>query len=371
MSFFTNGAAVGEVETLDQLMANTSIKESVYDDYLEGALAAVAESVDNDNRLMMAIGIQESAYFAETGKEFVYTEGVLSSVWNKVKEIVMKIWNKVKELFKRFIAMFDRFFASDKSFVKKYKKRILMADTTDLEYEGYKFTALNGSVKALENSDLIDDNAITKSINDDKGTISGAGDTDEKKSDKVEEMLDELRGELCGKGNGKVSASEFSTELKDYFYGDKETLSGADLNLTTQIGYIENYSDTKKKADKVKTNSDKNFNKIIKKIEQLSKETSDRIATKKDDGTEPTEAENKTNRTEVSNLGHTKRYFTQASQIMATAIGAYLNALKDRNRQARAICVKAMTKGGSFKEESASFEYPAYGSNFLEQVKFI
>ena len=35
MSFFTNGAAVGEVETLDQLMANTSIKESVYDDYLE------------------------------------------------------------------------------------------------------------------------------------------------------------------------------------------------------------------------------------------------------------------------------------------------------------------------------------------------
>ena len=368
MSFFTNGAAVGEVETLDQLMANTSIKESVYDDYLEGALAAVAESVDNDNRLMMAIGIQESAYFAETGEEFVYTEGVLSSVWNKVKEIVMKIWNKVKELFKRFVAMFDRFFASDKSFVKKYKKRILMADTTDLEYEGYKFEGLN---KTTFDFNVLEDAEIDALATKGKMQVSSAGDTDEKKSDFVENSLEKLRGQFCGQKGSKVSANEFSSELKDFYYGDKETLSGTDLNLTTQLGYIENYADTKKKAEKAKSNSDKNYNNIIKKIEQLSKDATNKIATKKDDGTEPSEEENKTNRIEVNNLGHAKRYFTQASQIMATAIGAYLNALKDRNRQARAICVKAMTKGKAFKEESASFEYPAYGSNFLEQVKFI
>ena len=361
MSFFTNGAAVGEVETLDQLMANTSIKESVYDDYLEGALAAVAESVDNDNRLMMAIGIQESAYFAETGKEFVYTEGVLSSVWNKVKEIVMKIWNKIKELFKRFVAMFDKFFASDKSFVKKYKKRILMANTTDLEYEGYKFENLNKDLPVPGDSSVTDIK-IAGEITDAKGDIS-AKDTDEKRSDLIDDKLDQMRAVYCGKQNGKVSSSEFNTELKDYLYGDKETLSN--INLTTQINYIENYADTKKKAEKVKKEVDSFFNKIIKKIEELSKEATNKITTDSPD------KENDKNRTEVNVLGHAKRFFTQASQIAATATGVYLNALKDRNRQARAICVKAMTKGGSFKEESASFEYPAYGSNFLEQVKFI
>ena len=356
MSFFTNGAAVGEVETLDQLMANTSIKESVYDDYLEGALAAVAESVDNDNRLMMAIGIQESAYFAETGEEFVYTEGVLSSVWNKVKEIVMKIWNKVKELFKRFVAMFDRFFASDKSFVKKYKKRILMADTTDLEYEGYTFKGVESDYKVPEA-----DGSGLATIN---YADINAKDKDDKKSDFVEEKLDKLRAGFCGKAGSKVSSSEFSSELKDFLYGDKETLSN--INLTTQLGYIESYAETKKQVEKLKKEVDKYFNDIIKNIEKSSKDITNKIGTN-----DASEKQNEMNRGRVNNLSYAKTFYTQASQVSATAIGAYLNALKDRNRQARAICVKAMTKGGSFKEESASFEYPAYGSNFLEQVKFI
>ena len=352
MSFFTNGAAVGEVETLDQLMANTSIKESVYDDYIEGALAAVAESVDNDNRLMMAIGIQESAYFAETGKEFVYTEGTLSSIWGKVKEIVMKIWNKVKELFKRFIAMFDRFFASDKSFVKKYKKRILMADTTDLEYEGYKFAKL-GQIKIDPPSDIP---SVRTSVASDKA---------ETRSENVTKQVNLFRGKLVGKTT-EVEASEFASELKDLYYGDKETLSGADINLTTQLSYIEDYSKTKKLAEDAKKVSDKAYKETIKTLEDAEKNIADGI------GKEGTDSDaNDAKRTALNNVSAAKDVFTQSSQAIATAVGVYLNALKDRNRQARAICVKAMVKGKKLNEESASFEYPAYGSNFLEQVKFI
>ena len=360
MSFFTNGTDSVVIEgSIDQLMADKNIQPSIYENYIEGAFAAVAESTENSNRLMQAIGINESTYYAQTGKEYVYTEGTLSSIWTKIKEILLKIKNKIMALIKRFVAMFDKFFASDKDFVKKYKKRILLADTKDISYEGYKFPGLKEkyTVESISMPSKAD-------VSIDTGVI--------KDEDELNTLLDNFRGKLCKSSSG-VEASEFSSEFKEMLYGDKETMEGSELEISKQIGYIENYSDAKKAAEKLRTATEKFFKECVKKIDDMEKEfTKDKDFDGSKEAVDPSDPSHKAaGRDIVKNLGYKRTLYTRSGEAFSVAIGIHLQALKDRNRQARAICVKVMSKGGTLQKESTSFEYPAYGSGFLENVKFI
>jgi len=58
-----------------------------------------------------------------------------------------------------------------------------------------------------------------------------------------------------------------------------------------------------------------------------------------------------------------------ASNILATINGAILTAYKDKSRQAKGICVKALT----FKPKNESFDYDYEGNSggLLENVKMI
>ena len=360
--FFSNGYRAGATETIDQLMENKAIQPAFYDDFLEGAYAAVAESVDNENRLMYAIGINEYAHFAEYGEEYVYTESDIDTIVDKVKSIINKIWEKIKSLFKKFVAMFDRFFASDKDFVKKYRNRIEMAKIEDVEYEGYKFPNLDEGLKVPENENLIEGKDVT---------------TD----DEVEKIVNCYRGALIGKSNTEIESGEFSKELEDYLVGDKETMKGSELQIEKQLEYISNYSKEKSKWEKTKKDVDKFFRKAIEALDSKKKEftkagKAEGSPFKGDEDREDPTSTEKTSRAArdtVAVFNRKRTILTQNSQSCSIAVGAYLNALKKRNRQARAICVKVMAKGGAFnsKNESTSFEYPAYGSSFLENVKFI
>lgn len=362
--FFSNGYLAGSTETLDQLKENTNIQPSMYDDYLEGAYAAVAESVENSNRLMMAIGINEAVYYAETGEEYVYTESVIDDVINKVKSILNKLWEKIKSLFKRFVAIFDKFFASDKAFVKKYRKRIEMAKTEDVSYEGYKFPG------------LAKENVLT--LPTDKNLIEGDYID---KDDKVEEIVGMYRGTIIGK-NEQIDAGDFSKELEEYLVGDKEVMEGSELEIEKQLDYISNYADTKKQMEKQKTNVDRFFKQAISDLDNHKKTftksgkaagTPFKGDEKRSDPTDSDTSVERDARDTVASFNRKRTVLTQKAQACTVAVGAYLNALKKRNRQARAICVKVMSKGGAFdsQNESATFEYPAYGSNFLNQVRFI
>lgn len=362
MSFFTNGATVYAEETLEQLMNNDKIQPSFYDNLIEGALAIVAESTYNENKLMEAIGINEAAHFAQTGNEYVYTEGTLSDIWKKVKDFILKIWEKIKGLFKKFVAMFDKYFASDKDFVKKYKKRILMADPKDVTYEGYKFEGLDAAPGALSK-------AANEVTTESKQAISG--DTFTKEED-VTDALDSIRGDLCGKSGSKIEANEFASELKEAIYGDKESMEGSELEVSKQIGYIENYNESKKVVEKAKKEIDKAFRDMIKAVDDAEKKFTEPKDFKGDaTGTDPLTGKEGKNSDIIKNIGYNRTFMTRSSEAFATFAGVILNALKDRNRQARAICVKVMSKGGTIQKESTSFEYPAYGSSFLENVKFI
>lgn len=326
-------------ESLDELMQNDNIKPSFYTDFTEGALAAVAEAEQNNTILMTAIGIEEHAYYKSHGEEIVYTEGVLETIGNKIKDIILKIWNKLKELFKRFVLMFDKYFASDKAFVKKYRAKILAADISDLEFEGYPFAKVkNFEIQEFNEADM---EKIEKEVNG------------KDRSDNIDKAKNLVRGFCVKKPGTEIDSTDFIDELKELYYGstEKESLDGEDLSASRNIGYIENYNDSKKKLERVKLTVDTNYKALIKNIDSEIKEKS----------------KDTKNEKEVAMLSDVRVIAEFTASAIATTVGVILNAIKDRNRQGRAFCVKAMTKGGSFKQESSDFS----SDSFLSNVNFI
>lgn len=350
------------------VMEDDSVKPSMYEDFTEGAMVAVAESETNYTRLMMGIGITEAVAYSETGEAMVYTEGFISDVVDKIKAFFKKLWEKIKALFKRFVLMFDQYFKNDKDFLKKYKSRILKSDVKDMTFNGYPFKDAKG-LNGYQTNVFADVNALKDAI-DAKLKAANKYETNkadtEKLSELREDIMDQIRGSFCGQSS--VDSSDFHDELFEYFHGStsKESLDDSDINLSDCIVTIEKSKDATKEAQKQLDSVGKYIDKVVKSVEDaMKKSVADNNAKTDIDDKDKTDfeaSENKTANTKIA-------LYRDAAGIMTQAYGAYLSALKDRNRQARAICAKAIVKSGKINEESAGSEYFGGGS-FLSGVVF-
>lgn len=374
-----SGICVKEAATV---MEDDSVKPSMYEDFTEGAMVAVAESETNYTRLMMGIGITEAVAYSETGEAMVYTEGFISDVVDKIKAFFKKLWDKIKALFKRFVLMFDQYFKNDKDFLKKYKSRMLKSSTKDMTYNGYPFSKAEGLTNGSYATTRF--NSVDSILSDINTRIGNAGFTDvndgnrgrtddTRLSEQREEIADRVRGALLGKsGNAGVDSSDFHEEVFEYFHGStsKETLDDSDpeLNISNCIIAIERSKEAINTAQKALDSIGKFIDKAVKSVEDTMKSHN---AAFDDDaaGTQNrlTKTEKESNNTRFVN---TKiAIMRDAAGSMTQLYGGYLTALKDMNRQARAICAKAIVKSGKINEESAGSEYFGGGS-FLSGVVF-
>lgn len=369
-----SGICVKEAATV---MEDDSVKPSMYEDFTEGAMVAVAESETNYTKLMMGIGIAEAVAYSETGEAMVYTEAFISDVVDKVKSFFKKLWDKIKALFKRFVLMFDQYFKNDKDFLKKYKSRILKSSNKDMTYSGYPFqkaTGLSGFNPTKFDATTLKDEIEAKLTavgnnydSDDNADGSRDGNT---MSEKREEIIDTIRGKLVGQTS--VDSSNFHDEVFEYFHGSasKETLddSDPDMNLSNCIAVIEKAKDATKAAQKALDSIGKYIDQVVKNIEKAMKEKNAAYDdTKQGSNVTMTKAEKEANNTKFVNIKIS--LYRDTASVLTQFYGAYLAALKDQNRQARAICAKAIVKSGKINEESAGSEYFGGGS-FLSGVVF-
>ena len=367
---YTTGSSIIAANEAATIMEDDSVKPSMYEDFTEGAMVAVAESETNYTRLMMGIGITEAVAYSETGEPMVYTESFIGDVIDKIKAFFKKLWDKIKALFKRFILMFDQYFKSDKDFLKKYKSRILKSSTKDVTYNGYPFSKANGfrgtSLANLNNINADTVNAgIERRVLPELMNARGNSDT---LSERREEIADSFRGEIVDKQS--VDASDFHDELFEYFHGStsKETLSDSDpeLNLSNCITMLEQNKEYIKSAQKVVDKIGKWIDDAVKRIEQDSKrEITAYKNNPNNSDREKTEME--TNSTKLVTVEIS--IYRDCGGILTQTFGALLTGLKDMNRQARAVCAKAIVKSGKINEESAGSEYFGGGS-FLSSVVF-
>lgn len=354
---YSNNAEIAE------LLENCEAIEPKTDYFAEAALNIVVEGEDNYNRIMQAVGIDEYNYFEENGTEMIYEAADIKGFFGKIKAFFVNLLQKVKGLIKKFIALFDSYTKSDKEFVNKYRRTLLGVNTKDFEYKGYKFAdgkltsfgdcdAVLGKITQTVNGLGKDQEAFTKKSQAECETFLTA-------TSDVSDIEDKMRGaalQAVGGSNSAINASEYSKELFMLYRSGEDTKDKLDnISISQQLGYISGTKDAVKAGQDAEKTFTKSTNTILKNIDKaasnLSKEKKDNV-----------EEQSK-------QIQATNRYYTllkSAQGMVITAVGAYLTALKDRNRQAKSICVAAM----NYKPKNESTDLGGYseGASLLDNV---
>jgi len=325
----------------NEMKSNTDsdviVNESPYELGIGGALMHVYENECNYNALMKAAALSELKYYNENGGDlFVQEAGAFSGFLAKIKAFFLKVIEKIKSIAHKFMAKVNQYTMSDKDFVKKYQTEILRRDLKDFEFTGYKFPKFNAGIEK-----------------DNKVLVNGipAKDADQ---DTLNEVIEKNRGKIVG--GSAMTESEYRDALKEKLYGDKDSFPVVNRE---QLDIITKTKDDIKAVEDDKKSIIKAIEDIIKATENTwkadNKALNDTVKDLKDDVKEEKEAALKL-------LDHQVYVWKAYSNDLTVYFGAKAKSLVDRNRQAKAICVKALSYKA--KNESASVEESAYGNIF-------
>ena len=316
-----------------------SFIECQYEPGIEAAYNIVAESEANYNAIMQAVGIHELAVFESTGAEMIYEATDVKGFMGKVKQFILNIWEKIKGLFRKFFAMLDSFFKTDKEFINKYKKHLLQVNTRDFKYKGVEFKNLKYDLKAASDKmeTLFEDKVNTELNADDKA-----------------EIVERMRGVI---DNSSYDAGEFSKRLFRFFRNEEEAKRELyDISVSQEILNISDNSRLKKEAQ----NAYSDLERVIKnKLREVENE-GNRIIRKAN-----TKEEMEKTANDIKSYSNSVYFIKEQLNILQIINGAKLQAIKNQNRQSKAICVALMNYKP--KNESYSFE-DSMNESFLSGV---
>lgn len=327
-------------------------------DIEESAAAIIAQNEANYTNIMKSIGITELSIYESTGAEMIYESANIKGFFSKIKEFFVKLWNKIKGMFKKFFMLIASYTMKDKDFINKYKKDLLRVNTRDLKVNGYEFTNLNWSVDTA-------DKAIDKVIKKNLGGISGfsvdsknaAAINDAYEKNDREDAIEEMRAFSIGQ-TGSLNESEFTQELFEYFRDGEDSPVELDkISISSCIAIISGSHDAEKNAKKAFKSTEKAINTVLKDLDKTEKEALKSVPTKND--------QNKTDESAaiVKATSNMNSYIHAKMNILTKVNGALLRAIKDQNRQAKAICVKAI----NYKPKNEGFNHYTEGG-FLSGV---
>lgn len=324
------------------------VSECSSDDFMTESYNNILESEENYNRLMQMVGVAELAAYESTG-EVLYEASDVGGFVSKVKEFFKKIWEKIQGIFKKFFALVSSFTKSNKDFVNKYKKDILMGSLKGLEFKGYKFTINTDAVKEA-NTRLENKIASVDTDLDDSGSIKALEDRDD--------FMEELRGLGVSSKAGKLDANEFRKELFELFRNgesSKEVLEDTDIDVNGLISNLISEAEITKKAKRAYNTMKKTIDEEIKGFERSSKNELKKVTGKDSDSDAATK--------QMKTLNDKLVMSRAKISILEAVNGAMLTAIRDEARQAKSICVKLI--GRKPKNESFMME-----NGFLNGVTF-
>lgn len=378
---------------------NTEIIEA--SDFLsveECAMNIVVESEMNWNSLMRAVAVNELSCLEETGEELIYEASTGGGFLSKVKEFFVNLLAKIKGLFKKFFALIQSYTASDKDFVKKYRATLTKINTRDFSYKGYKFTNVDNISSELENADNKMIEKIAAEFASHKDIMNAISDVSTataksfnslvnvpglankigkiiKLDDDPEDFNEKLRGaaaEGIGMSKGNRSASELNDDLFEY-YRDGESSKDIieNVSVTDLLNQIDVTKSLRRDAEKQYKALTKAIDDKIKEVDKIEKQYVKMIPNK-ESLTTPAAREY------VGKLIRGINIYTgllrQESSILQVINTAQLKALKDRNRQAKSVCVslinyKPKNEGFYYDDEDGYSSY-SEGSSFVDNVVF-
>lgn len=220
------------------------------DDPEVGCYRIALENEQNYNKIINACMMQEFSVLESTGEEMVYEAGQIKKFFGWIKTQIQKFWSKVMGVFKKVQDFISQLIMSNKAFVKKYKGHVIKKPENAKEFKGYKM-----DLKTIGNHDfygeiaeyvkgLVAIDAIAKTSKEDADNIA------EEFRKGFEEDKKNMRFKACGK---KVDESEYSKQLKIWFFGSSEKVSLPYKSFTELISELE-------KADSAKAAVKNAFN---------------------------------------------------------------------------------------------------------------
>lgn len=372
------------VNTLGMESYEESSRHASLDPTMELSLQNVLESEMNWNATMQAIYLDELAYKAHTGEEKVYSINEAAGIFESIKNFFKKLWDKIKALFERFVAMFNSFAKSDSAFVNKYAKILRKLTLKDFKYDVYTFSHLDDDIDtilsdknielALKKATGLDANnkgydATTGLLNNyNKNNFSVDPDSDAEtqmveefcKAIEKSKVMDYFRGATVGTPETPISTENYSNKLFKYFR------SGKQEPKETKITNVSDYLKQIEKTSDVKETAKDNYDAFKGTIETVI----DNLDTLED---ELAEDENKS--LELKFVISSTKYLRSCLNVTEIWNGAQLKAIKDRNRQAKSVCVKALANGRkneiSTKYESSDIFGDDTDGSFLSRVELI
>ena len=334
---------------------------SVYDSINESALHDVApyefdesmtfqemgaqmieEAAQDWNKYMQAVALTELSYVIENHQEYIY-EGVdISAMITKVKEWFKKLWAKIQGIAKSAMAKFMSFGKNDEAFIAKYEADIHTGATklpAGFSYKGYKFEGLAEKAGIITTPKGVptkwsDIQSMLKASREDDSN-DGVKNTELFNSKRTEKHLDEYRGKLTGAGT--VTAGEFKKALKKDLYGslDKEYIKSVDASKLIGIvkGAKEAIDAAKESEKAIKDDIDEK----ISTLDDLESEIRGR-------DTRPEDAHGRElNNKKATIVNQVSSLLKSIETVNAQWFSAYITALKDQNRQAKAVCTKLIS----------------------------
>ena len=375
-------------DTLDSVYEDVNVEPlGNSNNLVEVGFEAIQTVHENYQTIMKRIGISELNALETTGEEMIYTEGVLSSIYNAVKNFFMKVWEKIKSLFKRFMMIIDSYTKNDKDFLNKYRKDILAAKSlSDFTFKGYKFTldsvnTITG-LQSCKTSGVARYGAQAKNAGEINDSGLRSDTTDSKTMDKTIENIDDNfekeRAEILKKmgvsGSGSYTLEEFKKELREAYRNkesEKQELDNKDINVHTIISELAGSKDTKKKVDDAFKENKKIIEQEIKDLDRLQRDWVKDQPIENKTGT-PAQKADKALKNENAGKNYTK-YLKLAhlyKDCMIAINAVFLEALKDRSRQNKAIAIKIVAykpKKEEYYNESYNGSY--IGESFLSNIE--
>lgn len=348
-----------------------------YDNMLEASYAIIAESEANYANIMKAVGIAELAVFEESGQEMIYEAADIKGFFGKVKDFFVNLMKKVKGLFEKFFAMINSYAKSDKEFVNKYRKQLLAVNTKDFTFKGFKFTIENINMDTCDSRgyDYILSKMKSIVLAPGKASIKpGADKADLEESIKAVEdsdFNDYLRGKMLN-NSGSLTSSEFSKEIFEKLRdGEDSKTEQEDVNVSTLLSNILSTKESKKNADAIFKKINDSLKNKIKTTEALEKDLLS--AQGKATGDNKIENENLIG-LRIRVASKVTQCLKDEQMLLQTINGQILQAIKQKNRQAKSVCVSLL----NYKPKNEGFGYDEYeglddiiGENFLSGVKLV
>ena len=321
-------------------------KESPYDLTLEGALMHVYENECNYNELMKAVGISELRYYNDTGKElFVEEANAFEKFINSVKKFFTKIIEGIKSIFNKFMSFIRSKLSDDKAFLKKYEDTLnkkTEADLKDVKFKGYKFPKLEDwkpQESVVNLAELGRDGQYTYVDNDGAAKIPN---NDNEKDDALDVQRFNIAGTAIAGNKGKLTKSEFANVLKENLIGkDKEEFNITVDIIKDSINHIKTAKTDIAKAKASQTYICGIISQYIKTLDSAKK-----LVKAENDKT--------TKSANLKRLNKEIAKMKSASNDYTMAYGKIIDALKTRNSQSKAICVKAISAKAKENNSSTS-----------------